>query len=44
MKVTMTYWGLCVTVPDANNWTILQMRACHAASDQYFYLDNLLPG
>jgi hypothetical protein len=40
---TNTAWG-CVTVPDANNWTPLRMEPCASAADQYFYLDNLLPG
>lgn len=37
-----TAYGLCVTVPDANLWTILQVKACNAAANQDFYLNNIL--
>ena len=34
--------GLCLTEPDGNSWTILQIKACYATPYQDFYLDNIL--
>lgn len=34
--------GLCMTEPDANGWTILQIKPCYATPYQDFYLDNIL--
>lgn len=34
--------GLCLTEPDGNGWTILQIKACYATPYQDFYLDNIL--
>jgi hypothetical protein len=35
-------YGECVTEPDGNWWTILQLTACHAAPSQDFSLENIL--
>jgi hypothetical protein len=34
--------GMCLTEPNGNWWTILELTACHGAPSQDFYLDNIL--
>jgi hypothetical protein len=37
-----TATGLCLTEPDGNWGTILQIKACYGTPSQDFYLDNIL--
>jgi hypothetical protein len=37
-------YGECLTEPNGNWWTILQLTACSGAPSQDFYLDNILAG